>query len=220
VATRSPVRLVVFDLDGTLVDSRRDLAESANALLYENGCPPHSEAAIGRMVGDGAATLVARAFAAAGVKAPPGALERFLELYDARLLEHTRPYEGVEALLRDLAPRCCLAVLTNKPLAATKEILEGLDLSGYFAGGVLGGDGPLPRKPDPAGLVQLMRQAGAPGAQTLLVGDSLVDWQTAKAAGAGACMAAYGFGFESFPREQLEPSDVVIQSPLELTAHL
>ena len=220
MATRPAVRLVVFDLDGTLIDSRRDLAESANALLHETGCPPHPEVAIGRMVGDGAATLVARVFAAAGVAPPPRALERFLEIYDARLLEHTRPYEGVEALLRNLAPRCRLAVLTNKPLAATLEILEGLDLAGYFAGGVLGGDGPLPRKPDPTGLVQLMREAGAPGVGTLLVGDSLVDWQTAKAAAASACMAAYGFGFESFPQEQLEPSDLVIHSPLELMAHL
>ena len=220
MATRSQVRLVVFDLDGTLIDSRRDLAESANALLHENGCAPHSEEAIGRMVGEGAATLVARAFASAGATPPPGALARFLEIYDARLLEHTRPYEGVETLLRELEPTCRLAVLTNKPLGATREILQGLGLSGFFGGGVLGGDGPLPRKPDPAGLLQLMHQAGASGEQALLVGDSLVDWQTAKAAGAGACMAAYGFGFESFPREQLEPSDVVIRSPLELTAHL
>src|ERR1700704_5168461 len=88
-------RLFVFDLDGTLVDSRRDLADSANLLLASAGAPPLSEEAIGHMVGDGAVTLVARVFAVAGVTAPADALARFLAIYDTRLLEHTRPYPGM-----------------------------------------------------------------------------------------------------------------------------
>lgn len=216
----SATRLIVFDLDGTLIDSRRDLADAVNTLLEESGQAARSEDEIGRMVGDGAATLVTRAFAAAGATLPPRALERFLELYDGRALRHTRAYEGVDALLRDLAPRFRLAVLTNKPIGATRQILDGLQLASYFGGAVIGGDGPLPRKPDPAGLRHLIGEAKVESAQTLLVGDTAVDWQTAKAASARVCMAAYGFGFESFPPERLTGSELIIQHPLELAAHL
>ena len=154
-------RLIVFDLDGTLVDSRQDIAESANATLVACGAQPLSEDAIGRMVGDGAPMLIARAFAAAGVEPPPDALDRFLTIYDDRLLSHTRPYHGIPELLDQLARRASLAVLTNKPLAATRRILEGLDLSRYFPPDrMVGGDGPFPRKPDPAGLAHLMASAG------------------------------------------------------------
>ena len=208
--------LVVFDLDGTLIDSRRDIAESANAVLEECGCQPHPEEVIGGMVGDGAAMLIARAFAAASQPAPPDALDRFLRVYGARLLRFTRPYPGIAEMLEHLLPRATLAVLTNKPLAATRTILEQLDLARFFGDRVLGGDGPLPRKPDPAGLIQLMARAGASGARTLMVGDSLVDLHTAKAAGASACLARYGFGFREVPAGDLRPDDRVIDRPLDL----
>ena len=189
-------RLYVFDLDGTLVDSRRDLAEAANALLERCGGRPLAEETIGRMVGEGAAALVARVFAAAGVDAPPDALARFLTIYDRRLLNHTRPYPGIPDALERLAARAPLAVLTNKPLAATRLILEGLALTRYFAAdSVVGGDGPFKRKPDPAGLLNLMTRAGASPPETLLIGDTAVDWQTAKQGGAAMCLARYGFGF-------------------------
>src|SRR5712691_844767 len=122
-------RLYVFDLDGTLVDSRRDIAESANALLETCGARPLPEETIGRMVGDGAATLVARAFAAAGIERPTDALNRFLAIYDTRLLKHTRPYPQMPEVLEALGARAPLAVLTNKPLAATHTILCGLGLA-------------------------------------------------------------------------------------------
>ena len=145
--------LIVFDLDGTLVDSRRDLADSINLLLSERGADPLPEAAIGRMIGDGAATLVARAFARLGRERPFDALERFLEIYNGRLLEHTRPYPGIPAALDGLRARAELCVLTNKPIASTRRVLEGLKLAQYFpADRVVGGDGPFARKPDPSGL--------------------------------------------------------------------
>jgi phosphoglycolate phosphatase len=214
------LNLVVFDLDGTLVDSRRDLAESANEVLKSHGCAPHSEVEIGRMVGDGAATLVARAFAAAGRPQPPEALREFLEVYNGRLLRFTRPYPGVVQMLERLQPRFALAVLTNKPLRATQEILSGLGLTPFFAGGVRGGDGPQPRKPDPAALFELVAASGGTIATTLLVGDSVVDWQTAHAAGVRACLARYGFGFDGFPVDRLTASDVVIDAPSELSERL
>jgi phosphoglycolate phosphatase len=169
------------------------------------------------MVGDGAPTLLLRAFAAVGLDRPPDALGRFLALYDARLLNNTRPYAGMSDALDQLADRASLAVLTNKPLKATRAILGGLDLAQYFADeAILGGDGPFPRKPDPEGLQQLCERVGVPADNTLLVGDSVIDWQTARNAATSICLARYGFGFEGFPLADLRPDDHLIDAPLEL----
>jgi phosphoglycolate phosphatase len=213
--------LIVFDLDGTLVDSRQDIAESANAALVACGAQPLSEEALGRMVGDGAPRLIARAFAAAGVSRPPDALDRFLTIYNGRLLSHTRPYSGIPELLDQLARRAALAVLTNKPLDATRRILAGLDLARHFPDDrVVGGDGPFPRKPDPAGLAHLMASAGVSPEATVLVGDSVVDWRTAGAATTRVVLARYGFGWEGFPIEKLEADAWVVDSPAEMLAYL
>jgi phosphoglycolate phosphatase len=212
-------RLIVFDLDGTLIDSRRDLADAANAVLESCGAAPLAEADIGRMVGDGAATLVARAFEASGIERPADALERFLALYDERLMHHTRPYPGIPDVLDMLALRAPLAVLTNKPLASTRRILAGFNLARHFPeGAVVGGDGPFARKPDPGGLRSLAAQAKVSVESTLLVGDSLVDWRTARAASTRICLARYGFGFEGFPQDEIGPSDRVIDAPADLLA--
>lgn len=210
-------RLIVFDLDGTLVDSRRDIADAANALLVSCGAQAFPEERIGAMVGDGAATLVARAFKASGVERPPDALERYLALYETRLLNHTRPYDGIPDVLDALGRRAALAVLTNKPLAATRRILDGLDLARYFpAAAVFGGDGPCPRKPDPEGLRQLVSSVNVDAASTLMVGDSVVDWRTARAAATGVCLARYGFGFGTVPVAELSPDEHVIDAPWQL----
>jgi phosphoglycolate phosphatase len=212
-------RLFVFDLDGTLVDSRRDIADAANALLASCGVAPIAEERIGQMVGDGAATLVVRAFRASGIELPADALERYLAFYDARLLDHTRPYAGIEELLETLGRRAALAVLTNKPIASTRRILDGLDLARHFPpDAVLGGDGPFARKPDPAALLHLVDRAAATPASTLMIGDSAVDWRTARAAGTRICLARYGFGFSSVPLHELAPDDQVIAAPLDLLA--
>jgi len=210
------VDLYVFDLDGTLVDSRRDLADSANALLEECGGAPLPEERVGRMVGDGAAVLVSRVFAAAGLPLPSDALPRFLAFYDRRLLDHTRPYAGMIETLDALRARAPMAVLTNKPLAATRRILDGLGLATFFGDAIIGGDGPLPRKPEPAGLQHLASAAGVAVGSTLLVGDSIIDWETARRASARICLARYGFGFDGFPLAQLRADDWLIDSPSEL----
>jgi phosphoglycolate phosphatase len=218
-------RLIAFDLDGTLVDSRRDLAESANELIGELGGSPLGEDAIARMVGEGAAMLVRRALAAARVTdlraasaeatAPKGALARFLEIYDTRLLRHTRVYPGMADVARFARTLGRVAVLTNKPLAPSERILEGLGIRDLFDA-VTGGDGPLPRKPDPAALHALMRSAGATPDTTVLVGDSAVDHETAVRAGVHCCLVAFGFGYETFPKERLRADDSVAADAGEL----
>ena len=210
-------QLIVFDLDGTLVDSRRDIAESANALLETCGARQLPEEAIGRMVGDGAPTLVARAFAGAGMECPADALDRFLAIYDTRLLKHTRPYSQVLHVLETLGARTSLAVLTNKPLRATRSILSGLGLARHFEeDAIVAGDGVFARKPEPAGLLHLVSRAGVSPAATLLVGDSIVDWLTARNATTAVCLARYGFGFDGFPLDQLAAVDRVIDAPIDL----
>ena len=212
-------RLFVFDLDGTLIDSRRDIADSANLLLEACGARPLSEEGIGQMVGEGAAVLVARAFAAAGLEAPADALARFMAIYGQRLLNHTRPYEGIPDVLDSLGRRARLALLTNKPLAATRDILDGLALSRYFpADMVIGGDGPFARKPDPAGFGHLAAQAGVGPQSALLVGDSFIDWKTARRAAAPICLARYGFSYERFPVAELLGDERLIDHPADLLA--
>jgi phosphoglycolate phosphatase len=211
------VRLAVFDLDGTLIDSRRDLADSANQMLATYGAPSLAEEEIGRMVGSGAAQLVARALRAAGI-APPleEALARFLRAYDERLTAHTRPYAGVADMLGRLSVvGVKLALLTNKPLDASVRILETFGLLQHFRR-LVGGDGPWPRKPSPKGLLALMAEEFETAETTILVGDSEIDLQTARAAGVRICLARYGFGFSDRLLEGVTADDIVVSEPLEM----
>ena len=196
------LRLIAFDLDGTLVNSRRDLSDSANELIVELHGAPLTEEAIGLMIGEGAATLVRRALAAAGLGNPPGALERFREIYDTRLLNHTRPYDGIPEAVRAARQYGRVVVLTNKPARPSERILEGLGLRDLFEE-VIGGDGLWPRKPDPASLIGLMARNGTIAEQTLLIGDSAIDHETALRAGVRCCLATYGFGYATFEPNRL-----------------
>lgn len=211
--------LVVFDLDGTLVDSREDLAAAANATLGMYGLAPLEVEAVATMVGEGVRTLLDRAFAARGATAPPEAVERFLQVYDWRLIERTRPYPGVRETLAALDGRIAMAVLTNKPTAPAVRILEGLGLASAFSA-VMGGDGPFPRKPAPDGLLDLTRRLGARPAETLLVGDSWIDVETAVNAGTRVCLARYGFGFAPPFVARLPPGAIQIDRPEDLVLHV
>jgi phosphoglycolate phosphatase len=203
-------RLIAFDLDGTLIDSRRDLADAANALIVELGGSPLSEDAIGRMVGEGATVLVQRALSAASVVQPPDAVARFLAIYDEHLLNHTRPYDGVLDAVRLAREHARVIVLTNKPRRPSEAILTALGIRDLFDA-VIGGDGPYARKPDPQPLFEMMRDADASPGTTLMVGDSGIDHETALRAGVQCCLCAFGYGFLNFPRERLTGREWIVE---------
>jgi phosphoglycolate phosphatase len=204
---------VIFDLDGTLVDSAADLATAASALAVELGGRPLTRDEVVGMVGEGAALLVQRALRAAGLDpGTPGALDRFLALYDERLLDTTRLYPGLRPALRALDPLLALAVLTNKPRRPTERLLDALQVREAFVE-VVAGDGPLPRKPDPAGLLSLRRHGA--GGPVVLVGDSPVDAETARRGAVPFVLAGYGFGVSAFDRV---PTEFVAASAADLPA--
>jgi phosphoglycolate phosphatase len=188
--------ILVFDLDGTLIDSARDIAESVGELLEGYGAPPVGVPEVLTMVGEGAPVLIARALKRSGIDPPlREALERYLRIYDRRLMNHTVPYDGVTEILSLAVQRGPLAVLTNKPLGPSIGILEALGLRGFFTK-IIGGDSDFGRKPDPAGLLSL--QALAPGDQLVMIGDSPADWKAAEAARVPFVFARYGFGAPKF----------------------
>jgi phosphoglycolate phosphatase len=197
-------RAAVFDLDGTLVDSRLDLARAVNLARGELALPPLEVAEVVAMVGEGARNLVRRAL---GGAPPPELLEpafaAFLRHYDRVCLERTRPFQGVDPLVHRLADRGVpLAVLTNKPERFSRRIVAHLGWSDCFAE-VVGGDSLPTRKPDPAGLRTIAARLGLEPSAALFVGDSRIDAETADAAGAGLVLVDWGFARRD-EREALE----------------
>lgn len=208
--------LVVFDLDGTLVDSSRDLADAGNAALATYGRPPLPDADVVAMVGDGARQLVRRLLDAASLDVSlDEALERFLACYDERLLATTRPYDGVISTLEALKETTRFAVLTNKPEAASRRLLAGLELAHYFSD-IIGGDSPYGRKPDPRGLFALLGRYDVPSEDALMVGDSMNDLLVAEAAAVPMCFARYGFGYQQILEPDRMRAAHTIDAPEEL----
>jgi phosphoglycolate phosphatase len=160
---------------------------------------------------------VRRALTAAALPVDDRAMPRFLELYDDRLVATTRPYPGTLEALGALAADGPVAVLTNKPLAPARALLEALELMPFMSA-VVGGDGPWPRKPDPASFRALMEQFGSEPAAALLVGDSRIDLETAHAAGVPLLLARWGFGAEQLDASTLSPGDVIVDRPADLPA--
>jgi phosphoglycolate phosphatase len=190
--------LLIFDLDGTLVDSRIDLANAVNATRSHLGMTLLSNERVYSYVGNGAPVLVRRSLGDAATEAEvQEALEFFLEYYGVHDLDYTTLYPGVkESLdrLRDAGKR--LAVLTNKPVRMSRHIVEGLGVGGHFFQ-VFGGNSFEWKKPHPIGVETIMRDAAVDRAHTLMVGDSSVDVHTARNAGIACCGVTYGFQPES-----------------------
>ena len=186
--------LFIFDLDGTLIDSSRDLAISTNAMLRHMGRPEIDEHTVNSYVGDGAAKLVRRALGAETSEEEfEAAYQFFIRYYRDHSLENTRLYDGIEDVLRALKQNgSTLAVLTNKPVKISRDILTGLHVGGYFAQ-VYGGDSFPAKKPDPIGIETIMRETSFQPQLTTMIGDTNVDTRTARAAGVRACGVAWGF---------------------------
>ena len=212
----SSIRLLIFDLDGTLIDSRLDLVYSVNATLEHLGRAPLAHEVIESYVGNGVAALVHRALG-------PGAFEEqvkhaqefFLDYYRAHMLDNTILYPGVREALEALGGRS-MAVLTNKPVRFSEEILKGLDAARYFRF-VYGGNSFSCKKPDPVGVQTLLRDVGASVNEAMMIGDSAVDVRTARNAGIWSCGVSYGLGLESM---RADPPDLMLDTLADLPLHL
>jgi phosphoglycolate phosphatase len=236
ILRRIPVerlKLLVFDLDGTLIDSAQDLCNSVNATLEHFGRRRLADETIAGFIGNGAMMLVRRAFGADAGRTDNGEADEallaeaypyFIDYYRAHKLDFTYAYEGVlEALaaLKELhdgpsGPTRAMAVLTNKPVRPAREICAALGLAPYFLN-IYGGNSFATKKPDPEGLQTLMQEAGATAEETAMIGDSQVDVETARNAGAWVVGCTFGLAPESLQRN---PPDVVVDSPGDWTAAL
>jgi len=195
------MELLVFDLDGTLVDSELDLANSVNATLEKIGRKPLSVERIASYVGQGVAVLISRALGAdATEELVEQAKEIFLKHYREHMLDHTATYPGVREALAGLDGRK-MAVLTNKPVRFSREMLKGLGLAERFLQ-IYGGNSFENKKPDPIGLQRLMEETGAPASGTLMIGDSVSDVLAGRNAGAWTCGVNYGFGAPTLDEAQ------------------
>jgi len=211
------IKLLIFDLDGTLIDSRLDLVHSVNAMLRHFGRPELPDEVIASYVGDGAPVLVRRALGdPKDEKFLKDALEYFLGYYRVHKLDHTHVYEGIRESLTALhnsnGVRRKMAVLSNKPVHPSRAIVEALGLGQFFLH-VYGGNSFPTKKPDPEGARALLKETKTRPEDAVIIGDSLVDVLTGRNAGMWTCGVTYGFA----PHTLCEaPPDVEIGQPKEL----
>jgi phosphoglycolate phosphatase len=210
----SPAHALIFDLDGTLIDSKQDLIHSVNAMLEEMAREKLAEETISGYIGHGAPTLVARALGGSATEEErKHALQFFLAYYEEHKMDSTCAYPGVEETLAQLhRTNLPMAVLTNKPARISVRILDALGLTTYFRV-IYGGNSFETKKPDPLGANTILGEFGAAPEQTMVIGDSEVDVQTARNAGAMAAAVNYGFGVHD---RALYPADVYLDNIAEL----
>ena len=212
----SGVKAFVFDLDGTLIDSKLDLVLSMNATLEFLGRKPLSQEQIASYVGGGVLLLVKRALGAgASEEEVEKGIVFFLDYYKAHMLDNTVPYAGVFECLDALGGRS-LAVLTNKPVKFSQAIIAGLNLTRYFQF-IYGGNSFEKKKPDPVGLHTLLRDFNLSPRELMMVGDSDVDIQTARNAGTLSCGVTYGFGSARLPESA---PDLLLDTLADLPKHV
>jgi len=207
--------LLIFDLDGTLIDSKQDIVDSVNVARRRMGLAPLDVETVASYVGNGAPVLMRRAMGPdASEEAIAESLRHFLEYYHENPLVHTTLYPGVREALDELhRAGKSLAVLTNKPETISHQIVDDLGLKDHFFR-VYGGDSFPEKKPHPMAIQKLMEESGIPAKATVMVGDSYVDMRTARNAGVLACGVSYGFQPESLEKD---PPDFLIDDMRELS---
>jgi len=210
------MQLVIFDLDGTLIDSRLDLIHSVNAMLRHLGRPGLPGDVVASYVGDGAPMLVRRALGdPSDEKLLNDALEYFLAYYKKHKLDHTTVYAGIPEALQQIQPNGSqrkMAVLSNKPVNPSRAIVDALGLGRFFTH-VYGGNSFETKKPDPLGIRTILKEAGVTPEHALIVGDSSIDVLTGRNAGLATCGVTYGFAPHTLGEVQ---PDVMVDSPQEL----
>ncbi len=206
------IELVIFDLDGTLADTERDLALSVNAVREQMGLRSLPDGQIASLVGHGVTVLIRRALGEGAADEDVNrATELFLDYYRLHMFDHTVTYPGVREALEELRTRK-LAVLTNKPVKFSHQLLAGLGIGRYFIS-VYGGNSFEQKKPDPVGVQKLMGETGTAARQTLMVGDSETDVLTGRNAGVWTCGVTYGFGSDTLAAV---PPDFLVDDLREL----
>jgi len=207
--------LLIFDLDGTLIDSKRDLTDSVNATRAWRGLAPLPDDIVSAYVGDGAAMLIRRALPHSTEEELEQAHQFFLQYYRDHMLDATTLYPGVREALDQLhAARVPMAILTNKPVRFSARLIEGLRLNAHFFR-IYGGNSFEEKKPHPRGIEELLAESGADRTRTVMIGDSAVDVLTARAASVRACGVSWGFQPETFTQA---PPDFVIDDMRALAA--
>jgi phosphoglycolate phosphatase len=212
------MKLLIFDLDGTLIDSKIDLVHSVNATRAHMNLAPISADLVSTYVGSGAPVLVRRALGPeAGEADVQRALRYFLDYYREHMLDNTYIYPGVrEALDRLHDAGLQMAVLTNKPVRFSQALVQGLGLGSHFFR-IYGGNSFEQKKPDPVGILALLEESGAAKERTIMVGDSNVDVRTARNAQVMACGVTYGFQPETFEQD---PPDLMVDDMQQLAEYV
>lgn len=205
-----PIKLIIFDLDGTLVDSRIDITNAINYALKEYGLGPYTVEEITSLVGRGITRLIEDLIRPYPEIPLNTIIERFLYHYERHLIDNTRPYPFVKEVLEELRDYK-KAVISNKREYLSKKTLEGLGLLKYFDI-VLGSDSTPEKKPSPVPVLMVLEKLNVPGSEAVIVGDSDLDIKAGKAAGVLTIAVSYGYR----PREILSEADYIIDSIKEL----
>ena len=212
------MKLAIFDLDGTLIDSKLDLVHSVNATRAHMALGPIAADLVASYVGSGAPVLIRRLLGPDASEADvQRALSFFLDYYREHMLDNTYVYPGVrEALDRLHQAGLRMAVLTNKPVRFSQALVQGLGLGSHFFR-IYGGNSFEQKKPDPVGILTLLEESGVPKERAIMVGDSHVDVRTARNAQVMACGVTYGFQPETFEQD---PPDLMVDNMLQLAEYV